>query len=190
MTSAKLELIKTDCCTRQTTFSPPPFFKFCIRMLNSTRWGSLRPPGPNLPWYYSPNSLASYSSVSRSPEKEKESAEQQRTPYSRVESEKSSGLTSTTGVNQRIAKLVLSSTPPVETTPLRVLLSTPDRPGTAPRLHFDDLRGTRDRTCNLDSSPRNLGKTTVAGKKTAFVVAMQVSPGNSAQVELTRHIPK
>ena len=139
-------------------------------MLNSARWGSLRHPGSNLTWYYSPNSLGS--SVLRPPDT---SMAEQRTPSNQVESEKSTGIiSSNTGVNQRIARFVSSSAPTVETTPLRVLLSTPDRPGTAPRLRFDDLRGTSERVDYHDIAQSKPGKTAAAGKKTAFVAAMQV----------------
>jgi hypothetical protein len=140
-------------------------------MLNSARWGSLRPPGSNLTWYYSPNSLGS--SAMRSLDT---STVEQPTPFGRLESEKSMGITNAnTGVNQRLTRFVSSSAPDGETTPLRVHLSTPDRPGTAPRLRFDDLRGTGERMGNLDSTQSKLDKPgAAAGKKTAFVAAMQV----------------
>ncbi len=139
-------------------------------MLNSARWGSLRPPGSNLAWFYSPNSLGS-SSVIKSPDL---SAAEHRKPFSTLESEKSMGLTNAnSGANQSMARFIPSSEPAVETTPSRALLSTPSRPGTAPRLRFDDLR-TGERVDNHDTAQYNLGKTAAAGKKTAFVSAMQV----------------
>jgi hypothetical protein len=138
-------------------------------MLNSARWGVLRPPGTNLPWYYSPNGLGT-SSFLRSPDL---STSEHRERFSTEESDKSMSIT-TAGVNQRISRFVSSAAPAVETTPLRPLFSTTARPGTAPRLRFDDLR-TGERVDNHSNTQSNFGKSASTGKKSAFVAAMQVT---------------
>ena len=173
------------------------------RMSGSVRWGSIRPPGSDLPWYYSPNSYTPSRSILRgtdpTPNYTLSPAKQNDEPA--LPTNKDTWFGASTPATQRRIPRFIASTPNAQsagTSAGHSSAMSPVRPGTAPRLRFDDLRSREPATTRLsqempDSAAAAAQKIApVVEKKTAFVVAVQVSsvspvPASSRKPANVRH---
>ena len=155
-----------------------------LGMSRSVRWGSLRPPGTDLPWYYSPNSHSTSQSIYK-PSTESAAAKQAK-PLNAdlvpsIDGGKESDSQPKLAVSRRTWRYMATTAPSVVAERPKTSLGiapglSPMRPESAPRLRVDDLI-SREPVQKSSDATTSLGPpgTANSGKKTAFVSAVQVN---------------